>query len=143
VQQHKHPDTHRAGAAVDPAMAGAEEHTLNHTPSKTENSLMKVGPGATLTPSLRPSRAMFKLAVEAVTTGRIPPVLRDVEPMKVLLAIAYVFFLEQCMKGRIDINEADAATVTKYFNRARQKAEAMLAEQNFPVPECFYVPTEH
>ena len=87
---------------------------------------MKVGPGPTRALSQRPSQAMFKLAVEAVTTGRIPPGLQEKAPMKALMAVAYVFFLDELMTARIDMRRAAKTTLAKHHERAWQKAETLL-----------------
>ena len=84
---------------------------------------------------------MINLAAEAAMTGRLPPDLRTVDPMKVLIAIAYAFVLQACMQEERETGkEASGGFVNSVFPRAWQRAEALLQKESFPVPSRYYVP---
>jgi hypothetical protein len=82
----------------------------------------------------RPSREMFNLAVQIVTKRRRPDNLSELEPMKLLVSVAYVLFLRNIMRTGAKVASMETGTLRRYHDAAWHEATALLTELGVQIP---------
>ena len=85
-------------------------------------------------PLKRPSKKAIDLAVEAVSTRRIPAGLRDAGPAKVFLSVAYVIFGQKIWDAGGNVGQVEEATLAQYHASAWREAKVLLIENGMTLP---------